>query len=103
MPGGTWFCGRYCQSERPWCRGGIDPHSIMYSHLNQPRELVQGEVVRGLTPPQRPSWLLFLLFQFLEFVGGLAIRGLQEEQPVIISGCRLPCTRALESPGRLQA
>jgi hypothetical protein len=27
---------------------GIDPHTIMYNHLNQPRELVQGEVVRGI-------------------------------------------------------
>ncbi len=27
---------------------GIDPHTIMYNHLNQPRELVQGDVVRGI-------------------------------------------------------
>jgi hypothetical protein len=27
---------------------GIDPHQIMYNHLNQPRELVQGNVVRGI-------------------------------------------------------
>lgn len=27
---------------------GIDPHQIMYNHLNQPRELVQGDVVRGI-------------------------------------------------------
>jgi hypothetical protein len=27
---------------------GIDPATIVYNHLNQPRELVQGEVVRGL-------------------------------------------------------
>jgi hypothetical protein len=27
---------------------GIDPHTIMYNHLNQPRELVQGQVVRGI-------------------------------------------------------
>jgi hypothetical protein len=27
---------------------GIDPHTIMYNHLNQPRELVQGDVVTGL-------------------------------------------------------
>ena len=27
---------------------GIDPGTIVYNHLNQPRELVQGEVVRGL-------------------------------------------------------
>lgn len=27
---------------------GLDPHTIMYNHLNQPRELVQGEVVRGI-------------------------------------------------------
>lgn len=27
---------------------GINPHTIMYNHLNQPRELVQGEVVRGI-------------------------------------------------------
>jgi uncharacterized protein (DUF1501 family) len=27
---------------------GIDPASIVYNHLNQPRELVQGEVVSGL-------------------------------------------------------
>jgi uncharacterized protein (DUF1501 family) len=27
---------------------GIDPHTMVYNHLNQPREMVQGEVVRGL-------------------------------------------------------
>jgi hypothetical protein len=27
---------------------GIDPHTIMYNHLNQPRELVQGHVVQGI-------------------------------------------------------
>jgi uncharacterized protein (DUF1501 family) len=27
---------------------GIDPHTIMYNHLNQPRELVQGDVVTGI-------------------------------------------------------
>jgi len=27
---------------------GIDPHTIMYNHLNQPRELVQGDVVHGI-------------------------------------------------------
>ncbi len=27
---------------------GIDPHTIMYNHLNQPRELVQGSVVQGI-------------------------------------------------------
>ena len=27
---------------------GINPHTIVYNHLNQPRELVQGEVVRGI-------------------------------------------------------
>ena len=27
---------------------GIDPHTIAYNHLNQPRELVQGDVVTGL-------------------------------------------------------
>ncbi len=27
---------------------GLDPHSIMYNHLNQPRELVQGDVVHGI-------------------------------------------------------
>ena len=27
---------------------GIDPHQIMYNHLNQPRELVQGDVVSGI-------------------------------------------------------
>jgi hypothetical protein len=27
---------------------GIDPATIVYNHLNQPRELVKGEVVRGL-------------------------------------------------------
>ena len=27
---------------------GIDPHTIMHNHLNQPRELVQGDVVTGL-------------------------------------------------------
>jgi uncharacterized protein (DUF1501 family) len=27
---------------------GINPHTIAYNHLNQPRELVQGEVVRGI-------------------------------------------------------
>jgi len=27
---------------------GIDPQTIVYNHLNQPRELVKGEVVRGL-------------------------------------------------------
>ena len=27
---------------------GIDPNSIVYNHLNQPRELVQGEVVTGI-------------------------------------------------------
>jgi uncharacterized protein (DUF1501 family) len=27
---------------------GINPHQIMYNHLNQPRELVQGDVVQGI-------------------------------------------------------
>jgi uncharacterized protein (DUF1501 family) len=27
---------------------GIDPNTIVYNHLNQPRELVQGEVVTGI-------------------------------------------------------
>ena len=27
---------------------GIDPGTMVYNHLNQPRELVQGEVVRGV-------------------------------------------------------
>ena len=27
---------------------GIDPHQLMYNHLNQPRELVQGDVVQGI-------------------------------------------------------
>lgn len=27
---------------------GIDPHQIMYNHLNQPRELVQGDIVQGI-------------------------------------------------------
>jgi hypothetical protein len=27
---------------------GIDPSTLMYNHLKQPRELVQGEVVAGL-------------------------------------------------------
>ncbi len=27
---------------------GIDPHTIVYNHLNQPRELVKGEAVTGL-------------------------------------------------------
>jgi hypothetical protein len=27
---------------------GIDPHTMVYNHLNQPREMVQGEVVSGL-------------------------------------------------------
>ena len=27
---------------------GLDPHSIIYNHLNQPREMVQAEVVDGL-------------------------------------------------------
>ena len=27
---------------------GIDPHTIVYNHLNQPRELVKGEVVTVL-------------------------------------------------------
>ncbi|HYT61860.1 MAG TPA: DUF1501 domain-containing protein, partial [Haliangiales bacterium] len=27
---------------------GIDPHTIAYNHLNQPRELVQAEPVLGL-------------------------------------------------------
>ena len=27
---------------------GLDPHQIMYNHLNQPRELVQGDVVSGI-------------------------------------------------------
>lgn len=27
---------------------GIDPHQIMYNHLNQPRELVQGNVISGI-------------------------------------------------------
>ena len=27
---------------------GINPSTIMYNHLNQPRELVQGSVVRGI-------------------------------------------------------
>jgi hypothetical protein len=27
---------------------GIDPSTLVYNHLNQPRELVQGEPVTGL-------------------------------------------------------
>jgi hypothetical protein len=27
---------------------GLDPHTIVYNHLNQPREMVQGEIVRGI-------------------------------------------------------
>lgn len=27
---------------------GLDPHTIVYNHLNQPREMVQGDVVRGI-------------------------------------------------------
>ena len=27
---------------------GINPGTIVYNHLNQPRELVKGEMVRGL-------------------------------------------------------
>ena len=27
---------------------GINPHTIAYNHLNQPRELVQGDVVTGI-------------------------------------------------------
>jgi hypothetical protein len=27
---------------------GIEPHSIMYNHLNQPRELTQGNVITGI-------------------------------------------------------
>ena len=27
---------------------GINPHTIVYNHLNQPRELVQGDVVTGI-------------------------------------------------------
>jgi hypothetical protein len=27
---------------------GLDPHTIVYNHLNQPREMVQGEVVTGI-------------------------------------------------------
>jgi hypothetical protein len=27
---------------------GINPHTIMYNHLNQPRELVQGQIVQGI-------------------------------------------------------
>jgi len=27
---------------------GIDPHTIVHNHLNQPRELVQAEPVTGL-------------------------------------------------------
>jgi uncharacterized protein (DUF1501 family) len=27
---------------------GINPHTIAYNHLNQPRELVQGDVVGGI-------------------------------------------------------
>ena len=27
---------------------GINPSTIVYNHLNQPRELVQGEVVNGI-------------------------------------------------------
>lgn len=27
---------------------GIDPHQIMYNHLNQPRELVKGDVITGI-------------------------------------------------------
>ena len=27
---------------------GIDPHTIVYNHLNQPRELVKGEVISGV-------------------------------------------------------
>jgi hypothetical protein len=27
---------------------GINPATLVYNHLNQPRELVQGEVVSGI-------------------------------------------------------
>jgi uncharacterized protein (DUF1501 family) len=27
---------------------GINPHQLMYNHLNQPRELVQGDIVQGI-------------------------------------------------------
>ena len=27
---------------------GLDPHTIIYNHLNQPREMVQGDVVGGI-------------------------------------------------------
>ena len=27
---------------------GLDPHTIVYNHLNQPREMVQGDVVPGI-------------------------------------------------------
>src|SRR5207253_9896033 len=27
---------------------GLDPHQMINNHLNQPREMVQGEVVRGI-------------------------------------------------------
>jgi len=27
---------------------GLDPHTIVYNHLNQPREMVQGDVVGGI-------------------------------------------------------
>jgi len=27
---------------------GLDPHTIIYNHLNQPREMVQGDVVTGI-------------------------------------------------------
>ncbi|MFO0965412.1 MAG: DUF1501 domain-containing protein [Gemmataceae bacterium] len=27
---------------------GLDPHQIIYNHLNQPREMVQGDVVQGI-------------------------------------------------------
>jgi hypothetical protein len=27
---------------------GIDPNTIVYNHLNQPRELVQGDPVTGI-------------------------------------------------------
>ncbi len=27
---------------------GLDPHQMIYNHLNQPREMVQGDVIRGI-------------------------------------------------------
>ena len=27
---------------------GLDPHTMVYNHLNQPRQMVEGEIVRGL-------------------------------------------------------